>query len=165
MSTKKVSEKQKNEDDFQECEQVLLQLEKDDLVSLLKSFWETKNSTVKSMIQNVVSKKQRLDEERKQQIEQDMKDIYETNWVFPHAPIRSHKRPSQSVHVEVGDRKLNIPTKTIKLGLYHEITMDINIDETHWDDVEGKLIATITARKTPEYGPVFYRIGTDYFHI
>ena len=22
-----------------------------------------------------------------------------------------------------------------------------------------------TARKKPEYGPVFYRVGTDYFHI
>ena len=24
---------------------------------------------------------------------------------------------------------------------------------------------SFTARKTPEYDPVFYRIGTDYFHI
>ena len=126
--------KRKSEDDFQECEDVLHQIEKNELVNLLKSCWGSKHEDVQFLIQNAVSKKQKKDEDKRRQIEQDKKDIYETNWVFP-------DETNKKVDLNY---VLNIPGDTIKLGYYNDRPpLDVDLEYLKWDDAEGKLIIKI----------------------
>jgi len=97
--------KRKTEDDFQECEDVLHQLEKNELVALLKSCWESKNKGVQSLIRNVVLKKQKKDEEKRKQSEKYKIIIFETNWVFPDPPVDNPQPRWKRTDRELGSRR------------------------------------------------------------
>jgi len=137
MSSQSNDEKRKSENDFQECEDVLHQLEKNELVDLVKSCWESKNKNVQSLILNAVSKKQKRDEAKKKQIELDKKCIFETNWIFP-----TYKEGKATEEVNL-DFILNIPEEKIKLGLYHDESKNIDVKDLKWDETDGKLIIRI----------------------
>lgn len=130
MSSNEDKEKEKTEDDFKEMKEIFSEMEKYELLNMIKDCWEAKNNEIQSLIRNTVAKKRRQDDKIQEQKDQDKKDIFETNWVFPETFTGC-------------PQSLDIKEKVIKLGLYRQKTKDLQPSDIEWDNTKGVLVARI----------------------